>query len=1053
MSLPTSPDRPLQHGARRGPSTALLAALGALAIQALPALSAPGCDSCAGLTPGVPAHGLAPSAQLPPRLISGFARRRSIRADERHRYSVTLTNGQFLRVVVEQEGADVEVRLTDSKGKPVACVDGPDGVHGDEDLAVLAPSSGQYLLEVHAGSNSNSPPGRYHLRVVALRPVQPGDQMRVEAACLTQEAVASMSGESYKNQLLKRTRTLWRWRDLGELGQVAQALHQMGVLVYLQWGPAGAHPLFHEAVALRRGLRDPYFLAQSLNEAGRVDFKLARFDEARDHFEKAFALTKVSNPKLAARIESNLGYLYTDLGETGQAVHDLTEAAESAESAKDWRAEASALVNLGGAYKSRGEWQKSLDSYQKALEISQEAGDSSNEAAAQNELGVLYQTLGQLGRARDHYQNALAINRRDLYRRARTLNNLGVVDQSSGRTAQAHARFVRSLKSASTQQNHDSATQAAALNNLGVLAVQRNQPDNAQRRCKLSLSLAQEGTSQEATDRECLGMALLAKGDRKAARHEFLAALAVSQKLADRKLEADITLQIARLERASGHLEEALANADAAVRMIEYLRTEVSSQEFRATFLASVQSYYEFSIDTLMEIERRQPHKGFRESALQISERARARSLLETLAEAGEDVKRDLAQPQPLSAKEIQAQVVDGDAMLLEYALGEERSYLWAVTRQSVESFELPGRAQIEAAAHRFYLDLIAPGTHPDGQETSEEYKHRLQDGAALFNEVLGQVANKLGDRPLLVVADGALQYVPFAALPLPNSEPLVTRHKMVNLPSASTLVVLRQEIQRRRQKQAPTGVLAVLADPVFTLDDEQQGRTSTAPVAPLATGAGRDAAPGAPSAPEDEEEISCDNLPNLSPLYRSRAEAREISNFVQPSDRLLALGVDASLATATSGRLASYRYVHFATHGFVDSRRPEGSCLVLSLYDKSGRKQDGRLLLRAVYKLRLNAELVVLSACETALGQEVRGEGLVGLTRGFMYAGAARVLASLWNVRDSPTMALMVKFYSALLRQGLSPAAALQQAQVEMSRKGRSPYQWAGFSLQGEWK
>jgi CHAT domain-containing protein len=197
-----------------------------------------------------------------------------------------------------------------------------------------------------------------------------------------------------------------------------------------------------------------------------------------------------------------------------------------------------------------------------------------------------------------------------------------------------------------------------------------------------------------------------------------------------------------------------------------------------------------------------------------------------------------------------------------------------------------------------------------------------------------------------------------------------------------------------------------------------------------------------------DDERLTFRRLPS------SAREARAIAALVPADQRLLALGFDASRARALSPELAQYRDLHFATHGVLDSRRPELSKLVLSLYDEKGRAEDGFLRLNDIYNLRLDADLVVLSACRTALGQEIRGEGLVGLTRGFMYAGAARVLASLWSVEDRATADLMATFYRNRLRQQLPPATALRRAQLEIARQpGRkSPYYWAGFSLQGEW-
>ena len=163
----------------------------------------------------------------------------------------------------------------------------------------------------------------------------------------------------------------------------------------------------------------------------------------------------------------------------------------------------------------------------------------------------------------------------------------------------------------------------------------------------------------------------------------------------------------------------------------------------------------------------------------------------------------------------------------------------------------------------------------------------------------------------------------------------------------------------------------------------------------------------------------------------------------------------DATLALATSGRLNGYRIVHFATHGLINTSRPELSGLALSLVDRDGRSRDGFLRLNTIYNLRLSADLVVLSACQTALGKEVAGEGLVGLTRGFMYAGTRRVIASLWQVSDVATAELMKKFYAGMLQRRLPAPAALHSAQLEMAKDPRwsSPYFWAGFVLQGDWK
>jgi CHAT domain-containing protein len=315
---------------------------------------------------------------------------------------------------------------------------------------------------------------------------------------------------------------------------------------------------------------------------------------------------------------------------------------------------------------------------------------------------------------------------------------------------------------------------------------------------------------------------------------------------------------------------------------------------------------------------------------------------------------------------------------------------------------------------------------------------------------LLGPAADLLADRRLVVVADGALQYLPFAALfrpasprAAPGEEPelLLARHEVVSLPSASVLAAQREAWAARRPAAK---MLAVLADPVFSAKDER--------LAGLAKGAPATAPPAGESATRARGPLPSSSLPRL--LF-SRREALAITAYAPAAETFLALDFAANRDVVVSGRLSDYRILHFATHGSIDTRNPALSGLTLSQVDAAGRPLQGMLGLGDIYGLDLDADLVVLSACETALGRQIRGEGLVGLTRGFMYAGAARVLASLWSVRDRSTAELMARFYRNLLAQGRPPAAALREAQLSMvaEARWRDPYHWAAFVLQGDWE
>jgi CHAT domain-containing protein len=272
----------------------------------------------------------------------------------------------------------------------------------------------------------------------------------------------------------------------------------------------------------------------------------------------------------------------------------------------------------------------------------------------------------------------------------------------------------------------------------------------------------------------------------------------------------------------------------------------------------------------------------------------------------------------------------------------------------------------------------------------------------------------------VVVVADGALQYVPFGALPGPDGRPLAEGHEVVSAPSAATLDRLRGAARTAAQRS-----LAVLADPVFRPDDPRVAprRAASSSASPLAR------------------------------LPFTREEAALLVRLAPEKDARAFLDFEASRATALGAELGQYRILHLATHAVVDGAHPERTGVALSMVDRAGRPQDGLLRLSDIYRLRLAADTVVLSGCETALGRDVRGEGLVGLVRGFLHAGAVRVVASLWRVDDQATSELMRRFYSGLFVDRLPAGAALRRAQLAVREdpRWRRPYYWAAFTLQGD--
>ena len=431
----------------------------------------------------------------------------------------------------------------------------------------------------------------------------------------------------------------------------------------------------------------------------------------------------------------------------------------------------------------------------------------------------------------------------------------------------------------------------------------------------------------------------------------------------------------------------------------------------------------------------------------------------------------------PLSLADAQQQVLDDGTALLAYSLGRERSYLFVVTRAGVALFRLPARSEIEQQVTELRTRLLPPGSRraiageaglvgaedadaaqsmrglvlgggaPNETKGVAEYAAAAQ---ALYRTVVAPAAAVFGTRRLLVAPDGALNYVPFEALvtapggaDYASLNYLVKTNEIVYAPSASVLAAVRQ-----RPRAAAGGVL-VVADPVFDASDARAlGLTAATKAAPVQRAALQ-------SAMKDVTGSKLMNL-RLARLTGTRTEAERIADFARGGGGAadVWLDFDASEANIRRRRLDGYRVLHFATHGLLDAERPQFTGLALTLVGDP--EADGFLRVEEVFNLRLGSPLVVLSACETGLGREKRGEGVIGLTRAFMYAGAPTVGVSLWAVADRSTAELMPEFYKRLLASGgREPAAAMRAAQQQMiaGKRYSAPFYWAPFVLVGDWR
>lgn len=1033
---------------------------------------------------------------------------RELIGGEAHTYSLLLASGEHLRVIIEQLSIDVIVKLTGPDHQLLTEVNNEDGAQRRERLSVVAEVSGVYWLEVRP-VDKDAARGRYAVKAEERRKATPQDRIRVSAeGVYAQGRLLRMQGtaESLRQALEKYKAAVPLWRSISDQQKEAEALHSIGLVSRLLGDNQQALDYYHQALPLRRAAGDRYGEAITLHNIGAVYWNLGENQKALEYYNQALPLRQAAGDSRGEAVtHNNMGVAYYELGEIQKALEHYGRAVPLYQAIKDRAGEAETLSNIGNVYLSLGESQKALEYYERSLPLKRAVGDRRGEGLVLNSIGSVHSARGEKQKALEYYTQALSLRRASGDRRgvAIGLADLGGIYFALGEKQKALEYYAQAL----------------------------------------SLMQALGGRSWEAAMRANLGELYSALGEKQKALECYTQALSLMRVVGNPRGEAGTLVLIARSKRDWGDLDESRASIEAALDITESLRARVVSPELRATYLAARQNDYEFYIDLLMRLHQNRPSDSLDAVALQASERARARSLLDTLAEARANIRHGvepallerertlqqqlngkeqyrlrllnsrqteeviktahqevnallaeyqevqaqirtrspryaaLTQPRPLSLKQIQQELLDQHTVLLEYSLGEERSFLWAVTPSSISSFELPKRAEIEAAARRVH-DLLTARNQRLPSETPEHRRVRvghadgeyLNAASALSQMVLGPADSQLGAKRLLIVSDGALQYIPFAALPAPQSgrrsgagksndprsairnpqtfTPLIVGHEIVSLPSASVLAELRRELAGRAP--APKAV-AVLADPVFASDDSRVSTSQTSgEKKPQQASASQ-----LNSSSEVERSAKESGLMSFRRLRFSRQEADAIASLVSAQKGLKAVDFAASHETASSADLSDYRILHFATHGLLNSLHPELSGVVLSLVDQKGQPQDGFLRLHEIYNLKLGADLVVLSACQTALGKEVKGEGLLGLTRGFMYAGAARVVSSLWNVDDHATAELMRHFYEGMLKEGKPASLALRDAQVDLwkQKQWRPPYYWAAFALQGEWR
>ena len=1090
---------------------------------------------------GLPQAGPSPDG-APPELTPGQSFRRELGDVQSHWYTVKLSAGDFFRAAVDQNGLDLRVRMIDPLSRTVVKIDTPARIRDSRPVLVIARLSGIYRLGVQL-RRTGTPAGQYVIRVEKLRAATRADYQRVAAYrnLLRGEKISSPGSLAAFKASLEYYKRALREFPADDLDGLAVTRATIGDICFAAGRMKEAVEYNRDAVPLLEKLGESGAAAYALYRSGMASIQLGdrrtavgylndarqRMAAAGDKAGEARALVGLADAYLAtekntaldtlrqaeslldgidleteADLLSQIGGIHERWGDLSTAIDYFTRALLRFQVTGNLHQEAQAQIGLGELYIYLGEPQRADAFLQRGLKLAHDLHDPSLWIEALVQEGQFYESLKSKKPAVENLQNAIALAKstEDTLAEATALIALSEVVQETDRK-RALWCLTRAKKLREDIGDVDGV--ADALGHMAMLDMHQDNHASALVFLQESLRLRDKAQDDGGRAETLTAMAAvrMAQGSYREALNDFQESL----RLVPFGSVAENLAGSASALMALKNLPEARSNVERALNVIESARGHAPGPKLQISYFASVHEYYELYIEILMRMHQENPTKDYATQALQASEKARARNLLDVLTKptpedspasraaaglqseiallqakmrkvqsrselaplrkeldrlamaklkaeraGGEETAADLGKTTSFSLKELWS-LLGSDTILLEYSLGDEHSYLWALSEGSMFTFELPGRSRIEKAARQLRNSL-----HWDAEQGMTEQQWKIQrapyasrNAGVLSNLVLAPALPLLGSKRVAIVADGALQFVPFAVLPVTagtKMQPLIVSNEIVMLPSASVLPSLREKSSAHK----PAKTLAVFSDPIITRDDPRLAGKGLAKNLRIENDK-YDAKD--PCEKKIAEEIATEGrvaITQRAGLFRELVgDSREFTEYA---------GGTARLKVVTSPELRQYRIVHFATHGIFSAACPETSRLLLSNFDDEGRPMDGSLTLDRIYRLKLAAELVVLSACDTAMGDDFRGEGLVGVGRGFMQAGVPKVIASLWSISPDAANDFMEDFYKEMLVRKRAPAAALRATQLkflrrEMGKKRSSPDYWAAFAFQGDWQ
>jgi CHAT domain-containing protein/Tfp pilus assembly protein PilF len=810
----------------------------------------------------------------------------------------------------------------------------------------------------------------------------------------------------------------------------ADSVSAAGTRFRLGKEPEKALEFLQKALSIYGNIQDERGEADVLGGIGAVYFDRKDYDKALSYYRKALEKReKVDDKQLTGNTLNSLGSVYYSyLNDYPQAIYYYGRAEALRAEIGDLAGlrttrtyKGAVLRSLANELQLRGKYPEALQQLEKALESDKELNARSGAGETLSQMGFVYSKIGDYVSAVSKLNEAVKLMQEDnnLLGLAGVYNHLGIVLQKSGRYEKALEYFNTSLNIYEKDQDHKSVI--ALLNNIGTLFHDTRDYSKAEEYHLKALQISRN-IKDQVNEVNCLlnlanDQIMMEKPEE--AMLNYKPAYEIASQLKSPELMWKIFAGMAENFEQRGEYERAVELNDSVLKIIEGLRNTMQTDEFKTSFMARERFVFEDIINLLGTLHEKDRTKGYDILAFNYAERSKSRALLDLLSGS-----RAKVFTQPVSLEEAQNLCPDKNTVILEYSLGDSSSCMWVITRSEHQIFRLPNRKTLQEQ-----VELIRFSMQDPSQGTSE---FLVKAGSSLYEELIKPAESFLSKKSrIIIIPDEVLNYLPFELLitggelsgsggSFSDIQFLIRKYPLSYVQSASVLKSLLAEQNAGAGTKSEGKSLIAFGDPVF----------------------------------DNTINISGSGGNRFNRLEYSGTEVKKIASLFRNGSADVFLRDEATENNVKYGAdLKKYSYLHFATHGYINEDKPELSSLVLTKETSS--EEDGLLQATEIFDLKLNADLVVLSACQTGLGKLIRGEGIIGLSRAFMYAGTRSVLVSLWSVSDISTAILMEEFYKNMVIRKLSKTDSLRKAQLTLmsDEKFAHPFYWAPFVLFGNWR